>query len=65
MEISTANHDSFGIANNSDCLGDAYVSSGKYEMTIDYYKESLEIYNEIDHLLGTIKCNLKLANTQY
>ena len=65
LEISTKNHDSFGIANNSDLLGDAYVSSGKYEMAIEYYKRSLEIYNEIDDLLGTIKCNFKLANTHY
>ena len=65
LEISTKNHDSFGVANNSDLLGDAYVSSGKYEMAIEYYKRSLEIYNEIDDLLEQIKCNLKLANTHY
>ena len=41
LEISTANHDSFGVANNSDLLGDAYVSSGKYEMAIEYLLPSL------------------------
>ena len=65
LEISTKNHYSFGIANNSDLLGDAYVSSGKYEMAIEYYKKSLEIYNEIDDLLEKIKCNFKLANSHY
>ena len=65
MEISTANHDPFGIANSSDLLGDAYVSSGKYETAIEYYEKTLGIYSEIGHLSGRIKSNLKLGNTHF
>ena len=65
FEISTANHDPFGIVNSSDLLGDAYVSSGKYETGIEYYEKSLEIYSEINHLSGRIESNLKLGNTHY
>ena len=65
LEISTANHDPFGIVNSSDLLGDAYVNSGKYQTGIEYYEKSLEIYSEINHLLGRIQSNLKLGNTHY
>ena len=63
MEISTANHDPFGIASSSERLGDAYVSSGKYETAIGYYKKTLEIYSEIGDLSGRMESNLKLGNT--
>ena len=65
LEISTANHDPLGIANNNERLGDAYVSSGKYETATEYYEKSLEMYSEIGHFSAKIKSNLKLANTHY
>ena len=37
LEISTKNRDPFGIANYNELLGDAYVSSWKYETAIEYY----------------------------
>ena len=45
--------------------GDAYFSSGKYETAIKYYKKSLIIYTEIDHLTGRIKSIQKLGTTHY
>ena len=58
LEISTANHDPLGIASSSERLGDAYVSSGKYETATEYYEKSLKMYSEIGHLSGRIKSNL-------
>ena len=52
LEIRTKNRDPFGIANYNDFLGDAYVSSWKYETAIEYYKKSLEIFSDIGHLSG-------------
>ena len=65
MQISIENRDPFGIANYNELLGDAYVSSWKYETAIEYYKKSLEIYSDIGDLSERIKSNLKLGTTYY
>ena len=31
LENSAANHDQLGVANSNELVGDAYLSSGKYE----------------------------------
>ena len=60
METSTL--DQLRIAENSELHGDSYLSSGKYETAIEYYKNSLEIYTVLNHSPGRIKCNLKLGD---
>ena len=65
LEINTKNRDAFGIANYNKLLGDAYVSSWKYETAIEYYKKSLEIYSDIGDLSGRMKSNLKLGTTYF
>ena len=65
LEISIENRDSSGIANYNYLLGDAYVSSWKYETAIEYYKKSLRIYSDISHLSGRMKSNLKLGTTYF
>ena len=65
LEISTKNGDPSGIANYNELLGDAYVSSWKYETAIEYYKKSLEIYSDIGDLSGRMKSNLKLGTTYF
>ena len=65
LEISIKNRDPFGIANYNDLLGDAYVSSWKYETAIEYYKKSLEIYSDIGQLPKRIKSNLKIRHSLF
>ena len=60
LEISTKNGDPSGIANYNELLGDAYVSSWKYETAIEYYKKS-----DIGDLSGRMKSNLKLGTTYF
>ena len=47
LEISTENHDSFGIANNNDLLGNAYCGIGEFKEAIKYYEKGLEISSAI------------------
>ena len=60
FEISTKNRDPFGIVNYNELLGDAYVSSWKYETAIEYYKKSLEIYSDIGDWSGRNEKQFKI-----
>ena len=61
LEISTADRDPSGIGIFSELLGDAYLSSGKFETAIEYYKKCLEIYTEIGDFSGAVKFNSELG----
>ena len=65
MESQTVIDIDVSTATANDLLGEACVSSGKYETAIKCYEKSLEIYRKIGHLEGTINSNLNLGNAHY
>ena len=64
-ETGVANHDPLCMANDTMIQGNTYLSSGKYETAIVYFKKSLEIYTNFGEQSAIANANCLLGSAYF